>query len=179
MTQTAQTYGESLYELARDEQLSAEILEQLQAVLRLFRENPQYMALLSLPSVPKKERCGVLDESLRGHVHPYVLNFLKILVENGTIRQLAGCEEAYRRRYYADSGILEVTAITAVPLTEALQQKLQDRLEQRTGKTVRLAARVEPGVLGGVRLEMAGQRLDGTVRCRLDEIQASLREMVL
>ena len=39
MTQTAQTYGESLYELARDEQLSSQLLEQLQMAVALFREN--------------------------------------------------------------------------------------------------------------------------------------------
>lgn len=40
MTQTAQTYGESLYELARDEGLGAQVLEELQGVAALLRENP-------------------------------------------------------------------------------------------------------------------------------------------
>lgn len=179
MTQTAQTYGEALYELARDEQTDGEILEQLLAVSQLFRENPQYVELLSLPSVPKWERCDILDACFHGQIHPYLLNFLKILVENGTVRQLPGCEEAYRRHYYEAHGILEVTAVTAVPLSDALQQKLQAKLEAHTGKTVRLCTQVEPGVLGGIRLEMAGKRLDGTVRSRLDELQACLRETVL
>ena len=179
MTQTAQTYGESLYELSRDEGLGAQVLEELQGVAALLRSEPQYLSLLSLPSLPKKERCGILDKSLKGQVHPYLLNFLKILVENGTIRQLFGCEEAFRRRYDEDNGILEVTAVTAVPLENALQEKLRTRLEARTGKTIRLKSRLDASVLGGVRLEMDGQRLDGTVRGRLEEMQAILRDTVL
>lgn len=179
MTQTAQTYGESLYELARDEGLGAQVLEELQGVAALLRENPDYLALLSLPSLPKKERCAVLDESLRDRVHPYLLNFLKILVENGTIRQVFGCEEAFRRRYDEDNGILEATAVTAGPLDAALLEKLRARLEAKTGKTVRLETRVDPAVLGGVRLELEGERLDGTVRGRLREMQAILRDTVL
>lgn len=179
MTQTAQTYGESLYELARDEQLSGEILSQLQAVSGLLRENPQYVDLLSLPSVPKKERCGVLDESLRGQIHPYLLNFLKILTENGTISQLDGCKDAYRRRYNEDNGIMEVTVVTALPLEEQLQEKLKSKLAETTGKTILLHHRVDTGVIGGIRLEMAGKHLDGTVRSRLDNLQAALRHMVL
>lgn len=179
MTQTAQTYGESLYELARDEQLSSQLLEQLQMAVGLFRENPDYAKLLSSPSLPKAERCGILDESFRGRVHPYLLNFMKILVENGTIRQLPGCEEAYRSRYNADNGILEITAITAVALSAELEQRLRSRLEEQTGKTVRLTNRVDTDVMGGVRLEMSGKRLDGTIRNRLDDIQVCLRGTVL
>lgn len=179
MTSTAQTYGESLYELARDEQLGGEILEQLHMTVALFRENPDYISLLSLPSVPKKERCAVLDESLRGQVHPYLLNFLKILVENGTIRELNGCEETFRNHYYEDNGIMEVTAITAVPLTDALQEKLRKNLEAKTGKTILLNSRVDTTVLGGVRLELADERLDSTVRNRLDGIARLLRDTML
>ena len=179
MTQTAQTYGESLYELARDEQLGGEILSQLQQVVSILQEHPQYVSLLSQPSVPKKERCGVLDESFRGQIHPYLLNFLKILTENRTISQLPGCEEAYRRRYNEDNGILEVTAVTAVPLTGALHEKLQARLAELTGKTIHLTNRIESDTLAGIRLELPGKHMDGTARSRLHDLQATLRNMVI
>ena len=179
MTKTARTYGEALYELAKDEGLDQEILAQLEMAAELFEENPQYPRLLSLPSLSKQERCAVLDESLRACVHPYLLNFLKILVEHGTIRQLPGCAEAYRLRYNDDHGILEVTAVTAVPLDDGLREKLLGRLEQKTGKHVRLHTKVDPAVLGGVRLETKGLSLDGTVRSRLDDIQSLLRSAVL
>ena len=179
MTKTARTYGEALYELAREEGVDDEILAQLEMTVGFFAENPQYPRLLSLPSLPKKERCAVLDESLRDSVHPYLLNFLKILVEHGTIRILSGCEEAYRLRYNDDHGILEVTAVTAVPLDEQLEEKLHSRLEQKTGKRIRLRTKVDPAVLGGVRLETEGLRLDGTIRSRLDDIQTLLRSTVL
>lgn len=175
----AKTYGEALYSLAREEQLDQRILEELEMTAALFRENPEYVHLLSLPSLPKQERCGMLDESFRDRVHPYLLNFLKILVERGAPAELDGCREAYRQHYNEDHGILEVTAVTAVPLEAGLLQRLHQKLEEKTGKTVLLSTKVEPDVLGGVRLEMEGRRLDGTVRSRLDAIQASLRQLVL
>ena len=179
MTRIARIYGGALYELAESEGLETEILGQLQAVSGIFCGNPEYAALLSLPSLPKRERCGLLDESFRGRIHPYLLNFLKILTENGTVPQLPGCAEAYRSRFDEDHGILEVTAFTAVPLTATLQERLRQQLGRKTGKEIRLHNRVDSGVLGGVRLELEGKRLDGTVRGRLDELQAILRETVL
>ena len=91
MTQAANTYAQALYDLAKDENLGKPILEELAVLKDVFAQNPQYSKLLSAPDIPKQERCGVLDEAFRGKVHPYVLNFLKILTEKGYIRQLPLC----------------------------------------------------------------------------------------
>ncbi len=179
MTERAQTYGEALYELCRDEKLDGSVLTELQTAGAIFRENPDFVRLLSLPSLPKAERCGLLDESFGGKVHPYLLNFMKLCVENGVIRELSGCERAYRSRYNEDNGILEVTAVTAVPLSKELETKLRNKLTAVTGKTVDMTVRVDKSIIGGVRLEMNGRRYDGSVRSRLDTLQKSLDSLVL
>ena len=179
MTQTAQTYGESLYELARDEQLGGEILSQLQKVVSILQENPQYVSLLSLPSVPKKERCDVLDESFRGQIHPYLLNFLKILTEKGIATSFSDCVRAYREQYNRDHNILPVTAVTAVALTQEQVKRLTDKLSAITGKTAEVYNRVDPACLGGVRLDYDGKRVDGSVANRLETVRNMLKNTVL
>lgn len=83
MTETAKMYGGSLYDLAAEEGLETRILGELDEVQQLLKQNPDYLRLLSTPSIPKKERCGLLDEALRGQVHLYVLNFFKDPVRKG------------------------------------------------------------------------------------------------
>ena len=179
MTRTARIYGRALYELAREEGLGEELLEELRSVCSLFDEEPRYMRLLSLPSVAKEERCRLLNESFGGRVHRYILSFMKILVENGTIQELRSCEKDYRSRYYEDNNILPVLAVTAVPLTKPQRKRLTEKLESVTGKSVLLSERTDGSVLGGVRLEMDGRSYDGTVRARLQEIQRRLSGTVL
>ena len=79
MTEVGNVYGQSLYELAKDEGLSKEIGEQLAVLQKSFGQEPDFVRLLASPNLPKAERCQILDTSFRGAVHPYVLNFLKIL----------------------------------------------------------------------------------------------------
>lgn len=179
MTQTAKTYGSALYELAVEEKLSGEILEELNVLCPAMQENPEFIRLLSTPSISKEERCQVLDSSFRGKLQPYLLNFLKILCERGYMRDLQGCYQEYRSRYNADNGILEATAITAVPLSDGLRQRLHDKLAAITGKTVDLTMRVDPACIGGIRLELDGTELDGTVRHRLDDMKRVLSNTVL
>lgn len=179
MTDAANVYGQALYELARDEGLAKRILSELNVLKTSFSQEPGFLQLLATPSVPKQERCQILDSTLREKVHPYVLNFLKILTEKGYIRHFDRCCDVFRRQFNSDNGILEVTAVTAMPLSDALRRKLEAKLSTLTGKTIDLTCRVDPGTLGGVRLDWDGKQLDGTVRRRLDDIRDILRNTVL
>lgn len=179
MTQTAKYYGDALYELARDEHLDTSILEQMTAVSTAFRTEPDYLKLLASPSISKQERCRVLKSDFAALLQPYLLNFLMLLTERGAIREYFGCCEEYRKRYNQDHGILEVKALTAIPLSEALTRKLTAKLSAVTGKTIALSNYVDDSVLGGVRLEMDGTQLDGTIRRKLDEIRENLNSTVL
>ena len=179
MTEIAKMYGGSLYDLAAEEGLEPRILGELDEAAAILKGDPAYLHLLSIPSIPKKERCALLDEALRGQVHLYVLNFLKILCEHGTLRELPGCARAYRIRYNAAHGILEATATSAVPLTEEQKTALRQKLEATTGKTIHLAAKVDKAVLGGIRLDIEGTELDGTVQNRLATLRRNIAAATL
>lgn len=178
MTKAGRMYGGALYELAAEEGLEDAVLEQLAGVRALFAENPAYVKLLAMPSVPKAERCAALEKAFRGQVEPYLLNFLKLLCEKGEIRALPDCAGEYRARYNEAHGILEAVAVTAVPLTEQQAEALRAKLAALTGKTIALKARVDPACLGGVRLEVGGTQLDGTVQSRLDALRRQLAATV-
>ena len=179
MTAAGSTYGEALYSLAREENLSQVIYDQLKVLSASFAQEPDFVRLLSSPSLTKAERCQILDDCFRGKVAPYTLNFLKILTEKGYIRHFSHCCDAYMSRYYEDNGILPVTAVTAVSMTEVQTEKLRQKLRAITGKNILLHSRVEPGTLGGVRLEYDGRQLDDTVANRLQSIRDLLKKTVL
>ena len=179
MTQFAKLYGGSLFDLAAEEGADGAILDQLEECLSLLRENPDYLKLLSTPSLPKKERCGLLDQALRGSVHQYLLNFLKILCERGQLGQLSQCAAAYRQKYNQAHGIVEATAVSAVALTDDQALRLRQKLESVTGKQIRLRCKVDPAVLGGIRLDIDGTELDGTVRSRLAGLRSSIAAAAL
>ena len=171
MTETARMYGGSLYDLAAEEGLDERILGELDGVTALLNGDAEYLHLLSIPSIPKKERCGL--------VHLYVLNFMKLLCEKGALRELPGCARAYRLRYNEAHGILEATAVSAVPLTAEQTRRLHEKLEKVTGRHIDLKTKVEPAVLGGIRLDIEGTELDGTVRSRLAGLRSSIAAATL
>ena len=179
MTQIGSVYGEALYGLAREEGLDKTILDQLSVLNQSFRQEADFVRLLSTPNLSKQVRCRVVDDCFRGKVQPYVLNFLKILTERGYVHHFSDCCKAYRALYNRDHGILPVTAVTAVALSDDQSRRLTEKLGNLTGKTIELTNRVDPACMGGVRLNYDGKQLDDTVAHRLDAIRGLLRSTVL
>ena len=179
MTDAGSVYGTALYELAQEENLASEIGAQLTVLQESFRREPDFIPLLASPALTKAERCRILDDSFRGRIHPYLLNFLKILTEKNYIRHFSSCCDTYVERYNRDNGILVVTAVTAVALSDGQKDKLTQKLNQITGKQISLRCRIDPKVYGGVRLDYDGKRLDDTVSHRLDAIRDLLDQTAL
>ena len=153
MTDLSREYGDGLYALCAEEGIAKEVLEQLQALKACFDEQPDFCRLLSNMSLSKQERVGIVDRTLRGQVHPYVLNFLKILCERG---------------------VTEACVTTSAPLTEEQRRKLLIKLGSMTGHQISLREKVDPQLIGGVLLEMDGKRYDNTLRHRLQSIHQAL-----
>jgi F-type H+-transporting ATPase subunit delta len=179
MTEVGSVYGAALYDLAVSEGLSTPILEQLQVLNSSFAAEGNFLKLLCAPGLSKQERCGIVDSSFRGKVHPYVLNFLKILTEKGYARHFHHCFAAYEEKYNQDNGILVVTALTAIPLSAQQTGKLCAKLETITGSTIRLHNKVDPSVLGGVQLDLGNRRIDDTVAHRLQSVRDLLKQTTL
>ncbi len=179
MTETATKYGGSLYELAAEEKQTDRVLEELGTILTLFRENPDYLRLLTEPSLTVEVRNGLLQEAFGAEIWPYLLNFLKLLCEKGYMGELKGCAREFRSRYNADHGIAEATVTTAMPLSDSQKTALKKKLEEMSGKQVDLTVYENPALIGGLRLDMEGKRYDGTASERLHAIGSIIKNTVV
>ena len=175
MTALEKEYGDAVYALADEENCVDQVMEGLTLAVEAFRAEPGYLTLVQNPALPKEERLGLLDQAFEGD-HPYVLHLLKLLCERSALGLSAGCLEQFRTLVYAQRGILPVEVISAVPLTDSQQDALRQKLAAKTGKTIELHSRLDPAVLGGVKLRCQGRELDGTAAGRLDALRRLLTQ---
>ena len=174
MTELAREYGDGLYALAEEENLSKDILEQMLMLRSLFREQPDFTRLLGNMSLSKEERVRIIDSVLRGQIHPYLLNFLKILCERGALNEYEGCLAAFKTLYNQAHGIVEAFVTTAVALDDEQRARMTEKLSKMTGKKVVLNEKIDATLVGGVLLEMSGQRYDNTLKNRLKSIHSAM-----
>lgn len=174
MTNLAREYGEGLYELAREEELRPMIHEQLMDISALLKQEPDFIRLLCSRAVERTQRLKVVDDTFADRVHPYVTNFMKLLVQKEHFDAFLLCCEWFHQRYNDDYGIVEARVTSAVPLTEEQRAALRVKLSGISGKQVSLIESIDKAVLGGIRVEMDGRRYDNTIQDRLGRLRVSL-----
>ena len=174
MTELARDYGEGLFLLAKEEGLIDPIMDDMNALSGLLRQEPDYVRLLDSHALPRDERLKLCEEAFGGQVHGYVLNFMRLLLERGAIREFNDCARHFRARCLEEKGIVEAKVVSACPLTDAQRRALRHRLNEISGKGVLLIERVDPSVVGGLRVDMLGRRYDNTISHRLAQLRRRL-----
>ena len=154
-------------------------MKDLIEVRGIFRENQDYLRLLAEPSIKREERIGLIEKAFGTACERYFVSFLKLLCDRGMLGEYEGCVEAYKKRYNADHNIAEAVVTSAVALNDGQLKALSARLEEMSGKTIALTSKVDPKVLAGIKVELEGKQLDGTVMGRLAGMSKKLEEIII
>jgi F-type H+-transporting ATPase subunit delta len=167
-TAISRRYAKALVNLAaRDGQLES-IGRQLAALQQAFACEPRLYKLLSSPTLAAEKKTGLL-EGLSGYLQldAKLRNLLGLLQQRDRLEYFDALVADYRDLSDAHLGILRAQVHSAAALDEAARQAIGAQLEQRFGGRAVLELAVEPELLGGVRIEVAGRVLDGTIRAGL------------
>lgn len=171
-------YAKAIFMLAIEENSCEDVLLDLRAAVGAVKENDRYLDLLDTPALSKEERLSLIDgafSSLDGSV----VNLIKILSEKRSSRLIPEILKEYEALYDERFNILRVEAISARPMTDAQISALKEKLEREKGKAVVISNSVDKGILGGLKLRFSGIQLDGSLKTRLDKIDASLKNVIV
>ncbi|MCW5766269.1 MAG: ATP synthase F1 subunit delta [Phycisphaeraceae bacterium] len=175
----SQIYALSLYELARadgGQQAVEAALAELEELADLARSDRMFGEFLSSHVVTTADRRRSLEKILRGRVSDRTLHFLLVLNDKGRLGSILGIVEAFDRIVQKAFGRVEVDAWTAAPMEPADQSSLQRSLSERLGAQVVLHAYTDPAMIGGIRLQIGDQLLDGSLQTQLRNIRQQLTE---
>ena len=174
-SQSGKEYAGALFALARESGREEAYGQSLRELCAAVEAEPDYAVLLSLPSLSGQERAALLGEAFEGRVPEEVLSAVQLLTEKGHIRALGEMTREYDALCRAFRSIVPAEAVSAVPLTGAQRERLREKLERLTGKRVELAFRVDPGILGGIRVNMPGHVLDGSLTGQMQKMKGAIR----
>ena len=173
--EVAERYAEALHSLAKEEGALDRVGRDLALLRELWNSLPGFARFLEHPLVPVELKEGFLDRALTGLVHPYTLNFLKLLARKKRLDYLPLIQRAYLKVAEKEGRLVSVLVRTAMPLTEDEVSRLREALERALGKPVVLEAEEAPELLAGAELRLLGQRFDLSVAGRLQALAAELK----
>ncbi len=171
-------YGRALFMLAEERGTTETVRADLLAVRDALADNPSYLTLMDTPAVSLAEKEGLIERAFAG-CEGDVRSFLKLLAGRHALHTFAAACRHFMALHEQARGIIRAEAVTAVPMREQQQARLQKALQRMTGKQVILTTVVDPAVLGGVKLRYLGKQIDATLATRLSALEDAVRHTIV
>lgn len=102
-------------------------------------------------------------------------NMIRLLVEYGRLHLLPEVAAAFEELKAQDEGVLEAEITAATNPTEAEVKALVKRLESKFGKKIEANVKVDPEIIGGVKIIVGDTVIDASVRGQLQELAYTLK----
>lgn len=142
-------------------------------IIDLYRSVGELREALSNPRVSIDEKSRVLGR-LSPSAPAVLEKFFRLVLERRRGGEIERIYEEYCRIADLGSGEAEAVVETVVPLSEAEQQRMLSALERRFGQRLRLTLRIDPSLMGGVRVLVGDRLLDDTIAARLRRARRQL-----
>jgi F-type H+-transporting ATPase subunit delta len=171
----ARPYAEAVFGLAQERNALKDWSEMLALAAAVVRDE-RIQRLANDPRVERARLLGLLLDIGGKQLTPEGANFLRLLVENRRLLLLPEIAAVYEDLKAEAEARIEATVTSAFPLEPAQLKTLEQGLQRRFGRAVRLTAETDPGLLGGVVIRAGDLVIDGSVRARLAGLAAGLAD---
>ncbi|HEY4428749.1 MAG TPA: ATP synthase F1 subunit delta [Solirubrobacteraceae bacterium] len=170
MEELARVYARALFEVALEHGKLDVLREQLGQFADALHENRELAVFFFSPYFSSAEKEDGLDRLLEG-ADEALFNFLKLLIENHRMPVIFRIRTDYEQLWEEEHRMLPVEITSAIALDPDTTEALGRSIGERAGRRVKLAARVDPEILGGIIVRVGNSILDASIRNRLEQLR--------
>jgi F-type H+-transporting ATPase subunit delta len=176
-TGVAGRYASALFELADSAKSLDQVAQDLATFRKMLDESADLARLIASPVIGRalqgKALLAVLDAA---GISGLTRSFIGTVAANGRSRDLPAMASAFLAELARRRGETTATVTSAVPLSPAQLQQLNDALRAVLGSNkVSIDARVEPDILGGLVVKVGSRLFDSSVRSKLQRLQLAMK----
>lgn len=171
----ARIYAQALYDIGAAKGSLVELDSELSAVRDVIAQlDPDLRTFIEMPQLPRDEKWQVIRTAFDGRVSRDILGLLHVLVSRRREKLVADVAFEFSELVNEGLGRVHAGVVTAKPLDEELVNALRQVLERSTEREVVLDQRVDPSMIGGIRINLGDLVVDGTTRRALHDLRRSL-----
>ena len=169
-------YASALFDLARDQRQIDAVGRSLDALNQALADSKEFAELVASPLVSRDEALKAFEAiAPQLQLDPISANFLGVLARNGRKNQLSPVIRAFRRLSAEHRGETTADVVTARPLNDDQLAQLKAQLRARAGRDVTIDAAVDPAILGGIVVNLGSQRIDASIRTKLNRLASAMK----
>ena len=179
-------YAQALFDLSKDQNQIAAVEADLKSLKAALADSRDLKVLLGSPRFDAEAKgkglAGIAD---KGRFNATTKKFLGLLAANGRAAALPSVITAFERLSANHRGVVSAQVTTAVPLTAAQSKGVAittdntltrpTALRQALGKDPEIETRIDPAILGGIKVRVGSRLFDASLKSRLDSLKFALK----
>ena len=167
-------FARAAFNVAAKLEVVGDFLDRFELLYRAFRENKAFRHLLITHRIPVEQKMEVLRRAFGKVLTGLELEVLRLLLEQKMGLQLPAVAKSLVQVARAEDARLELTVFTSQPFPAKALKGLASRVEADLGRSLRVTGITDPGLLGGIKLRLGNNLVDGTVARRLELLREEL-----
>ena len=167
----ASRYAKSLIELAKEQNVLEAVYQDMLLFKDTAEKNRGLMLALKSPVVRHEKKLNILKALFETRVNSVSYAIFTIITKKNREAILDEIANEFIQSYNLNQGIQRATVTTTIPLTDELRKQFSDMVTAKTGRTVQLAEKIDPNLIGGYVLKIDDRQIDASLRSRLNELK--------
>ncbi len=169
-------YAQALFDLANEQKQVGPVESDLKSLKAAIQDSAELRMLLASPAFKAEDKAkGLAGIAAKAKYGAVTRKFLGLLAANGRAAALPATITAFERLAADARGAVSAEVVTALPLTAAQAKGVQTALRQALGKDPEISTRVDPAILGGIKVKVGSRLFDASVRSKLDSLKFALK----
>ena len=172
----AKNYAEAIFNVAAKSGAEKVVKESLKLVISSMRVSPEFRAFLLSKRISEAQKAEAVKSALGDQCHPIISEFLGLIKGDNLIKLLSSIGKAYEVKFAEAMNFVSVTAHVTGKLSESEEADLKSSLETALGKSTELNVKVDPALIGGIKLRVGNKFLDASIQNQLENMRLTLLE---
>ena len=164
----AARYASALFDIADERHVLDQVAADLETLKSLLSANAELTGALRNPTFDSAQQGRAIAEiGKAAKLSPVVLSFLGVLAKNRRLFAIEAVADAFLADLARRRGQMTVDVTSAQPLTDDQSARLTEKLNQTLAAKVRINAKVDPSLLGGLVVKIGSKLIDSSIRTKL------------
>jgi F-type H+-transporting ATPase subunit delta len=171
-----QRYAKALFDLANETGALRAVEADLKSLAVALNDSADLRRLLASPVFGAADKAkGLAAIAAKAKFNPTTGKFLGLLAANGRAGDLSAAISAFRVLAAKARGAVSAEVTSAAPLTAAQATGIAAGLRTALGKDPEITTRVDPSLLGGIKVRVGSRLFDASLKNKLDSLKFALK----
>lgn len=172
----ASRYAQALFDLATEQNQVAAVESDLKSLKAAIADSKDLRTLLASPAFSAEDKAkGLAGIATKARFNATTKKALGLIAANGRASALAAVIDAFAKLSADARGAVSAEVTTAIQLTAAQSKGVAAALRQALGKDPEITTRVDPAILGGIKVKVGSRLFDASLKSKLDSLKFALK----